>query len=467
MMQLPRRGRPVDDVIDDLRAKRGGDVRWSEGRTFSLVFDGGPSVHDVAEQAAPLFLHENALNTHGVPVARADPVRGRRLDGRPAARPGHGRRVPDERRHRVDPVRRAGRTRARPRRARRHRAGDRRRRERPRRVPQVGPPLRHAHRARRPVRDDWRADVEAMAAAVETEHGARRRLGAAVPAGRGRPDPRDRRARPQRSAPTATSTPAWAGSCCRSPSCSAATSPPWDFRVDGVHSISADIHKLGYAPKGVSVILHRTKQLRALPDVRVRRLARRALRLAEPPGHTLGPADGGGVGGDAAPRRRRLRRAHPRRRSTPPTGCAPASPSLDGIRVLGDGGLPPRRDGRRSGRRPGRRVRRSATPCGPAGLVPRPSGPAGLAALDGQLRQRRRSSTSGSATSPRASSTSAATRPATGRRTTPRWSDDRLDHRVPRPFWAGCLPGAVEEPAQFGHQTGSVADTISDDARRH
>jgi len=38
--------------------------------------------------------------------------------------------------------------------------------------------------------------------------------------------------------------------------------PPWDFRVDGVHSISADVHKLGYAPKGVSVILHRTKDLR-------------------------------------------------------------------------------------------------------------------------------------------------------------------------------------------------------------
>jgi glutamate/tyrosine decarboxylase-like PLP-dependent enzyme len=38
--------------------------------------------------------------------------------------------------------------------------------------------------------------------------------------------------------------------------------PPWDFRVDGVTSISADVHKLGYAPKGASVILHRTKQLR-------------------------------------------------------------------------------------------------------------------------------------------------------------------------------------------------------------
>ena len=38
--------------------------------------------------------------------------------------------------------------------------------------------------------------------------------------------------------------------------------PPWDFRVEGVHSISADVHKLGYAPKGVSVVLHRTKELR-------------------------------------------------------------------------------------------------------------------------------------------------------------------------------------------------------------
>ena len=38
--------------------------------------------------------------------------------------------------------------------------------------------------------------------------------------------------------------------------------PPWDFRIDGVTSISADIHKLGYAPKGASVILHCTKALR-------------------------------------------------------------------------------------------------------------------------------------------------------------------------------------------------------------
>ena len=33
--------------------------------------------------------------------------------------------------------------------------------------------------------------------------------------------------------------------------------PPWDFRVDGVTQLSADVHKYGYTPKGASVVLHR------------------------------------------------------------------------------------------------------------------------------------------------------------------------------------------------------------------
>jgi glutamate/tyrosine decarboxylase-like PLP-dependent enzyme len=33
--------------------------------------------------------------------------------------------------------------------------------------------------------------------------------------------------------------------------------PPWDFRISGVTSMSADLHKFGYAPKGVSVLLQR------------------------------------------------------------------------------------------------------------------------------------------------------------------------------------------------------------------
>lgn len=38
--------------------------------------------------------------------------------------------------------------------------------------------------------------------------------------------------------------------------------PRFDFRVPGVSSISADLHKYGYAPKGVSTVLYRTHELR-------------------------------------------------------------------------------------------------------------------------------------------------------------------------------------------------------------
>jgi glutamate/tyrosine decarboxylase-like PLP-dependent enzyme len=37
---------------------------------------------------------------------------------------------------------------------------------------------------------------------------------------------------------------------------------PWTFAVEGVTSISVDLHKYAYAPKGTSVLLHRTPELR-------------------------------------------------------------------------------------------------------------------------------------------------------------------------------------------------------------
>jgi glutamate/tyrosine decarboxylase-like PLP-dependent enzyme len=37
---------------------------------------------------------------------------------------------------------------------------------------------------------------------------------------------------------------------------------PWTFAVDGVTSISVDLHKYGYTPKGVSLLLHRSADLR-------------------------------------------------------------------------------------------------------------------------------------------------------------------------------------------------------------
>lgn len=40
--------------------------------------------------------------------------------------------------------------------------------------------------------------------------------------------------------------------------------PPWDFRVAGVTSLSADLHKFGYAPKGASVLLQRGRDRQRL-----------------------------------------------------------------------------------------------------------------------------------------------------------------------------------------------------------
>ncbi len=40
------------------------------------------------------------------------------------------------------------------------------------------------------------------------------------------------------------------------------TVPLWDFRLPGVTSISVDTHKYGYAPKGSSVVLYRSRELR-------------------------------------------------------------------------------------------------------------------------------------------------------------------------------------------------------------
>ena len=86
-MGLPEHGLPAAEVIAKLQAKRARDARWQDGRTFGMVYDGGPEVHEVARAAAEMFLHENALNTRAFPSLGRDPVRGRRRDGRAVPRP--------------------------------------------------------------------------------------------------------------------------------------------------------------------------------------------------------------------------------------------------------------------------------------------------------------------------------------------------------------------------------------------
>ncbi len=259
-VQLGSEGRPVDDVIADLLAMRDGDVRWADGRTFSLVYDGGPSVHEVAERAARAFLHDNALNTSAFPsLGRIQSEVVAWTADLLNAPPGAAGFLTSGGTESIQCAVLAARERGRV--------------ERGITAPQmVVAASAHAafHKSAHlfgveaittPVLADWTADVDAMAAAV----GPRTVLvvGSAPQYPQGVVDP----------IPAIAELAASVGANCHVDACMGGfvlpfaerlgrPVPPWDFRVDGVDTISADIHKLGYAPKGASVILHRSKELR-------------------------------------------------------------------------------------------------------------------------------------------------------------------------------------------------------------
>lgn len=261
MIDFPQKGLAVTDVIADLTAKRAGDVRWQDGRTFGMVYNGGPSVHEVAEAAAKLYLHENALNTKAFPslgAIQAEVVgwTASLLHG-PASAAGFMTSGGTE--SILCAVLAA--------------------RERSAKARGIATPhmvlAESAHAAfhkaahiygirvtKTPVRADWTADVGAMAGAIERDTVLV--VGSAPQYPQGVVD----------DIPAIAALALSAGANCHVDACMGGfvlpfvellgrPVPPWDFRIEGVTSISADVHKLGYAPKGASVILYRDKGLRA------------------------------------------------------------------------------------------------------------------------------------------------------------------------------------------------------------
>lgn len=260
-MTMPQSGTGVDQVIAELEARRARDVRWDLGRTFGLVYDGGPSVHEVAERAARLFLHENALNTKAFPslaAIQADVVgwTGSLLNAPPEAAGFMTSGGTDSILCAVLAARERG------------------AKERGITAPEmVLAESAHAafHKAahmfgvkavKTRVRPGWTADPDAMRAALTPNTVLV--VGSAPQYPQGVVD----------DIPAIAALAAGAGASCHVDACMGGfvlpfaerlgrPVPPWDFRVPGVTSISADVHKLGYAPKGASVVLYRTKALRA------------------------------------------------------------------------------------------------------------------------------------------------------------------------------------------------------------
>ncbi len=245
------------------------DRDWRGGRVFSLVYSAGEDVHRLLEQAATLYSAENALNTavfpslgrmqqdivsiatgllggDHLPAAEADGVRGFLTSGG------------------TESLLQATKT------ARdwgRHRRGV----ERPNMVLATS-----AHAAfekaahyfdvesrRIAVRPDFSADVDAMADAVDDQTVLVVASAPSYP--QGVIDP----------VAELGALAAERGILCHVDACLGGFLLPflqrlghvhtaWDLAVPGVTSISADLHKYGYASKGISVILYRDKQLARL-----------------------------------------------------------------------------------------------------------------------------------------------------------------------------------------------------------
>ncbi|MEO6317820.1 MAG: aminotransferase class V-fold PLP-dependent enzyme [Acidimicrobiales bacterium] len=65
---FPAEGRPVDDLLTEIRAGRGDDADWRGGRTFSLVYNpADPELERLLEAVSHDYLHENYLNPFAFP----------------------------------------------------------------------------------------------------------------------------------------------------------------------------------------------------------------------------------------------------------------------------------------------------------------------------------------------------------------------------------------------------------------
>lgn len=257
MTGFPDQGLDPGAVLDEMRRRKEGDADWRSGRTWSLVYKADDDeVTRVLEEAYDLYLYENALNPFAFPSLAGyenevvtwvadllhgpDSAAGTMSSGgtesiflavqvaRDRAREEQG----VERAEVVVPLSA-------------HPAFDKA-------AHYLGIELRKA-----PLGDDLRADPGAMAELV-TESTALL-VGSAPCYPFGVVDP----------IPEIAGLAAERGIPCHVDACLGGfvlpfwerlgePVPPWDFRVDGVTSISADVHKYGYAVKGASTLVHRT-----------------------------------------------------------------------------------------------------------------------------------------------------------------------------------------------------------------
>lgn len=260
-MALPATGTDPNTIFAHLEELKANDVRWRDGRAFTLVYYGGADVLAVAEEAYRCYASENALNTDAFPSLR-------RMQTEVAADVGSWLEADES----AAGFMTSGGTesillavKA---------ARDRGRAERGIVEPNIVLPA-SAHAAfekgcayfgvesrRIPVDSTWHADVDAMAAAIDGNTVLL--VGSAPQYPQGVIDPIADIAALAASGDIGCHVDACMGGVTLTYLARLGEEvPQWNFTVPGVTSISVDLHKYGYTAKGASVIMYRTKQLRA------------------------------------------------------------------------------------------------------------------------------------------------------------------------------------------------------------
>ncbi len=260
-MALRASGLTHNEIMSSLQEMKAHDVRWREGRAFTLTYSAGAEVQAVAEEAYRAFSTENALNTDAFPSLRT--IQGEVVDividwlhGGPTAAGFMTSGGTESILMTVKASRERG------------------KKERGITTPNVVLPT-SAHAAfekacyyfglesrRIAVNDDWRANPQAMADAIDDNTVLL--VGSAPQYPQGVIDP----------IPAIAALAAERDINCHVDGCMGGVSltylarlgyaiPPWNFSVPGVSSISVDLHKYGYTSKGASVIAYRNKQLRS------------------------------------------------------------------------------------------------------------------------------------------------------------------------------------------------------------
>jgi glutamate/tyrosine decarboxylase-like PLP-dependent enzyme len=257
---IPAAPTPADEILADLERHRDQDVDWRGGRVFSLVYHAGEAHERLLQRAHALYASANLLNPMAFGGLRA--LEQDLIEMTASLLHGPARTVGCVTSGGTESILLAVQT-----------LRDRARRERPWiRTPELVC-ARTAHPAfdkaahyfgvklvKTAVGPDLRADVDAMARKI-----GRRTIGlvgSAPQYAHGVVDPIPELGALARGRGLPLHVDACVGGFVL-PWLERLGRPlrPWDFRVEGVTSISADLHKYGYAGKGASVLLWRSMDL--------------------------------------------------------------------------------------------------------------------------------------------------------------------------------------------------------------